>query len=80
MTDQERDNYHGALAALQNIASFEPRQENSTHGPRLRCQHCGHAWVIDKEAPHHAGHCAWVTARTALGVAPSHPPSTEGCA
>lgn len=54
-------------AALGRIADGSPRREDSIHGPRLRCKHCGHAWVIGSEAEHHDEACAFVIARDALG-------------
>lgn len=55
------------LAALNVIAGDAPKQEDSIHGPRLRCQHCGHAWRLnDNEPEHHGVGCAYVTATEAL--------------
>lgn len=60
---------HTVAAALGRIADGSPMRENSIHGPRLRCKHCGHAWVIGSEAEHHDDDCAYIVAKKALGCA-----------
>lgn len=61
-----------ALEALRKIAEMRPREEDSTHGPRLRCRHCGFAWRQGKAEVHSVG-CAYVTAHNAIKEALAQP-------
>lgn len=48
-------------SALCRIVGKPPTLEESIHGPRWRCFHCGHAW-LPEEKEHHDDECAYVIA------------------
>jgi len=68
-----------ALEALRKIAEMRPFEQNSVHGIRMRCQHCGYAWLSSDKAEHGVG-CAYVTAHNAIKEALAQPPlSMQEC-
>lgn len=65
-----------AQTAVNAIAVFAPKIEDSVHGRRWRCQQCGHAWMPN-EKEHHASNCAYVIATSVPHAAPSRSAPSE---